>query len=154
MSKTRRKKKIKKVSEELRKEYEKALSYKETMLDNEIIKNKRHAVLTKTRTFAGRSSRTIGSNGKGRGQECALERKTISLDTLRNRFKEGADKGFPNENDPLSRLFDRNAMIMIQRVMFMILRYLKNIGWDESSSYSGDRIIAGLMDISITVGLR
>ena len=143
---------IGKLSEELRKECEKALSYGETIDQNERIKNQRHVALTEARTFAGRLSRTIGSNGKGRGQECALERNMMSLDTLRKRFKEGADKGFPNEKDPLSRLFDRNAKIMLARVVFMILRYLKNIGWDRSNSYSGDRIIATYMHINITFG--
>jgi len=143
---------IENLSKELRKECEKALSYEETMNQNERIKNLRHVALTESRAFAGRLSRTIGSNGKGRGQECALERNIISLDTLRKRFKEGAEKGFPTEKDPLSRLFDRNAKIMLSRVVFMILRYLKNIGWDRSNYYSGDRIIAGYMDMNITFG--
>ena len=59
------------LSKELRKECEKALSYEETMDQNERIKNQRHVALTEARTFAGRLSRTIWNWLRARSEVCS-----------------------------------------------------------------------------------
>jgi len=58
-----------------------------------------------------------------------------SLDTIRELFNEGVEKGLSKEEDALSRLFDEDSGLMTHFNMKKLFRFIQNIGWDRSPSF-------------------
>ena len=83
----------------------------------------------------------IGCGGNEHDSLCALEDPDLlTLDTVRNLFMKGVEEGLPDEDDALSRLFERDSKLMNYFKMKMMFRFFKNIGLDRSPSFSGPEI--------------
>ena len=113
-------------------------AHSKTIETNEETRNKKVKELNRTRAFAW-GFRTIGICEDNKS--CALEDPNVlTQGTLMDSFKEGVEQGVPNEKDPLSYLFNLDLRLMTHYHMKNMFRYLQNIGWDLSLSFSEKKI--------------
>ena len=63
-----------------------------------------------------------------------------NMNNTRDLIIQGVKEGLPEEEDAVSRLFETGSKIMTGGNMKMMFRFLKNIGWDRSPSFSGPKI--------------
>ena len=125
--------------EELVKECKQVAAQSKPIEANEETSNKRLKELNRARAFAW-GFRTIGICEDNKS--CALEDppNVLTQDTLTDSFKEGVKQGLPNEKDTLSHLFNLDSTLMTYYHMKNMFRYLQNIGWDLSLSFSEKKI--------------
>ena len=83
----------------------------------------------------------IGCGGNELDSTCALEDSNLlTLDAFRNLFIQGVEEGLPDEEDDVSRLFEKDAKLMTIGNMKIMFCFLKNMCWDRSPSFSGPKI--------------
>ena len=116
------------------------LTLQETMKANEERRKNSRTALETARDFVCGFS-VIGCGGNELDSTCALEDSNLlTLDAVRDLFIQGVEEGLPDEKDAVSRLFETGSKLMTGGNMKMMFRFLKNIGWDRSPSFSGPKI--------------
>ena len=116
------------------------LTLQETMKGNEERRKNSLTALETARDFVCGFS-VIGCGGNELDSTCALEDPNLlTLDAVRDLFVQGVEEGLSDEKDAVSRLFEAGSKIMTGGNMKMMFRFLKNIGWDLSPSFSGPKI--------------
>jgi len=124
-------------SNELIKECKQVLAQEETLQANLDVCNERRKV---RRSLHGDSSNQLAAEAINY-DACALDNSNVlSLDTLREEFNEGVEKG-PEEEDALSRLFDEDSGLMTHLNMKKLFRFFQNVGWDRSPSFPAGKKI-------------
>jgi len=117
------------------------LAQEETLQANLDVCNERRKELESAQKFAWGFIKSIGCGGN-EYDACALDNSNVlSLDTLREEFNEGVEKGLPEEEDTLSRLFDEDTGLMTHLNMKKLFRFFQNVSWDRSPSFSAGKKI-------------